>query len=165
MKTRIIISVILALLVFSACKKDKDFGPLLQGDFKGNFSFEGDYYGFYFRDIEQDGENLDGEFEVGNARGQFSSSSKLVGDELYIKTTARNADVSLTFVFDGEANDERDKMDGYLDLCIGNDCVAAEAWSARKTSSTKSTSAGNEKSARSNQLDLLLKAVQKNSLE
>lgn len=165
MKTKIsLLLVIFLMSLFAGCEKE-DKGPpiiLLQGDFKGNFSYSGTSYTFYFRSIEQQGERLYGDFEFGRADGEFSSTSKLVGNELYIKVVASGGGVSLTFVFDGTVNSERERMNGHLELCLSGECVSAGTWSASKISSKSATENSTEKSAAENQFEDLLEAVKQN---
>ncbi len=163
MKTRIfLLTAIIALVFLSACKKD-DSGPLLEGNFSGSFYLGGDLFPFYFNDVEQDGERLYGSFQFtdGSGYGQFGSTSKLVEDDLHIKFTVSEGGYSMTFAFEGTVNPERTEMNGSnLRLTLGGvGYVDCGAWSATKSGS----GAGNEKSAVGSQLDLLLKAIQKNS--
>ncbi len=163
MKIRILISAIIALLFLSSACKKEDSGPVLEGNFNGSFNFSDRSWAFYFKDVEQDGERLHGSFEFhdGSGYAQFTSSSKLVGDNLFIKFVAGSGSNAITFTFEGTVNSERTRMNGTnLTLKLsGYQAVSCGPWYASKSGSGGAT--GNEKSAAGTQYNLFLKTLQK----
>lgn len=156
-KINLFLSTLLLAVFFISCEKEKP-EPKLEGTFEGSFTLEGSYFPFTFRDIEQDGEDLDGTFEFGAARGIFNASSERNGDEVYIEILVSNNGITILFKFDGEVNSDIDRMNGFLDLCMDGDCISAGAWSASKTSS-KSAEEPAAKSAPGTQFDQLMRIV------
>ncbi len=161
MKTKVLISALVILMAafFTECKKDKDSGPLLEGDFSGTFNLEGDVFPFYFNDVEQDGEKLSGSFEFtdGSGYAAFSSLSKLEEDALKINFSVSSGGYTITFDFTGVVNAERTTMSGSnLKLTMSGVDFDCGAWSATKTSSTKSADIAGAKSASKDNLQKLL---------
>lgn len=126
----------------STLTQDVDVLPSLSGDWEGTFYLETSVFPFYF-DIEQTGNELEGSFVFtdGSGYAEFSSGSEVDDDEVTIKFTIYDPQLTMNFKFEGDINDDYDEMSGNYTITASGGSLTG-TWSASKTSSKSTRSSG-----------------------
>jgi PKD repeat protein len=108
----------------------------LTGTWEGELDLDSEIFPFIF-EIEQDGSELNGNFQFDDGSGfaTFSSISEIIDQEVTINFTV--AGYAMEFTFTGEVNDSFDAMDGSYTISVGGSS-ATGTWFADKVG-TKST--------------------------
>jgi hypothetical protein len=162
MKTRVlfsIIAVVFSTAIFTSCEKEDSVLPL-EGDFSGSFVLSDQTFNFHFRNVEQNGENLYGNFSFSDGSGysQFGPMSEIDWNHFKIEFFTS----PINFKFTGEVNKKRDYMDGdNVELELSGFVSNCGHWSATKTS-LKFATENNLKSAGETDYERFVKMIQNN---